>query len=101
MKNAISLDNLTVTVPDHVLYQEVDGELVLLDLENGNYYGLNAVGARFWTLAQEHGGQTGRILEALLEEFDVSREQIHEDMSGFLTELERRGLVTIDERNSW
>lgn len=30
-----------------------DGELVVLSLEDGMYYGLNAVGARVWTLLEQ------------------------------------------------
>ena len=40
-----------ITVPPDVLVRELDGQAVLLNLENEAYYGLDEVGTRMWTLA--------------------------------------------------
>ncbi len=79
-------------IPDHVLIQEVGEEAVILNLENGRYYGLNEVGARFLILLREHGS-TEVALETLREEFDVSGERLAEDIGGLLEALEGHGLV--------
>ena len=40
---------------DGVVFQEVEGEMVLLNLEAGRYYAAGDVGARFWELLVESG----------------------------------------------
>jgi len=92
--DASSLEKLEVAFPDHVLGEEVEGEFVLLDLQGGGYYGLNEVGSRIWSLLQE-GKTVKEVLEALLEEYDVSEERLKSDLVGFLTELQSRGLVEV------
>lgn len=80
------------TIPDHVLFRELDGEAVLLDLEGEMYFGLDEVGTRVW-----HGlsdsGTAEAALEAVLQEFDVSREVLERDVATLLEELVSRGLI--------
>ena len=44
-----------VTIPETVLFRDLDGEAVLLDTVSGRYFGLNEVGTRMWALLQFHG----------------------------------------------
>ena len=44
------LENLATAVPKDVLFQDLGEEVVLLEVESGQYYGLNEVGARMWSL---------------------------------------------------
>lgn len=37
-----------VTIPEHVLTRNLDGELVMLNLENERYYGLDDIGTHCW-----------------------------------------------------
>ena len=53
-----------------VRFQEVEGEAVLLDIERGEYFGLNEVGTRFWVRAREDR-DIGAIIDALLDEYEV------------------------------
>ena len=48
----ISTDQV-FTVSKDVLFQEVAGETVLLDLNSESYFGLDEVGTRIWTLLNE------------------------------------------------
>ena len=50
----ISLQD-SLTIPDTVVFRDLDGEVVILDLESSTYFGLDPVGARMWTLVSEHG----------------------------------------------
>ena len=43
-----------VSVNDDVLFQELDGEGVLLNLKTGVYFGLDSVGARVWQLLEKY-----------------------------------------------
>ena len=50
----LMLDN-RVAIPESVIAREVDGETVLLNLDTGIYFGLDAVGTAIWRAIQEDG----------------------------------------------
>jgi hypothetical protein len=89
----LSLDQ-SVHIPDDVVFRELDGEAVILNLESGVYFGLDAVGTRIWQLCQEHGSVRS-VWEAMQREFDESAETLESDLLAFIDELSTRGLVTI------
>jgi hypothetical protein len=61
-----------IAVSSDALFQEVEGEAVILDLAQSQYFGLDEVGTRIWQLLQTHG--TARaVIDQMLEEFDSSR----------------------------
>ncbi len=75
-----------------VLFRELEGEAVLLDLGSGRYFGLNAVGTRVWTLLAA-GATIGAAAAAIVAEFDVDPDQIARDIDDLVTELAARGLI--------
>jgi len=76
----------------HVFAREFDGDLVLLDLARGDYYGLDALGARLW-----HGLMAGRtvadIAAELEPEYDVEPATLRRDLLDLLEDLAAKGLV--------
>ena len=88
------LDSLKVTLPEQVLFQQVDDGFVLLNAANGEYYGLNELGSRIWELLQS--GQSAVELTATLrQEYDVSEQQLSQDVGKFLEVLQAKGLVEV------
>ena len=86
-----------VTFADTVFAQEVDGEMVLLDMESENYFGLDEVGTAIWQAMQEK--ETLReVLGLLLEQYEVEEEMLENDLSDFVGKLVERGLVKVEER---
>ena len=81
-------------MPD-VLSQEVSGETVLLDLNGESYFGLDEVGTRIWQLLQNHI-DAQKIHATLLQEYDVSSEQLQRDMDELITKLADAGLIEIE-----
>lgn len=75
-----------------VIFKSVGDELVLLDVERGIYYGLDPVGARMWQLLAE-GSSIESIVDAILGEYDVSREELQRDVERLTSELRDRGLL--------
>lgn len=59
-----------VIVPDDVLFQELNGEAVILDLASERYFGLDGVGTRFWELIS-HDPEMQVAFDQLLREYDV------------------------------
>jgi hypothetical protein len=83
-----------VTISPEVLFQEVGGEAVLLDLASETYFGLDDVGTRIWQLLQEHG-ELLAIRDRMLEEFDVEAARLEEDLLQHIEKLAEAGLVTV------
>jgi hypothetical protein len=69
---------------------------VLLDIDRGLCYGLNAVGGRIWQVIEAGQGRSSSddIVEALAQEFtEVPREQLMTDVDNCLRDLENKALV--------
>jgi len=72
----------------------VDGESVLLDLEEGIYYGLNHTGAQVWSEIQEPA-EVQEITAAIADEYDVDSEACFEDVISLLRDLKENDLIKI------
>lgn len=81
--------------PD-VVFRDLDGEAVILDLESGTYFGLNEVGTRVWQLVGE-GRSEAEIVGTLARDYDATREVIAHDVARLLEQLRGRRLVVPDE----
>jgi Coenzyme PQQ synthesis protein D (PqqD) len=86
-----------IRLSPEVLFRELEGEAVLLDLRSQRYFGLDEVGTRIWQLLSELGRREG-VLERLLEEFEVDRQTLARDLEGFLARLETAELIEVDAR---
>jgi hypothetical protein len=73
---------------------DMAGEAAILDLKSGQYYGLNAVGARIWSLIQEPK-RVEEILAALLEEFETDAERCETDLLTMLEQLNAKKLIEV------
>lgn len=88
-------DTKHITPKETIIAREIGGEMVLLDLEAGTYFGLNPVGARIWTALGE-APQTQTALTALIaEEFDAEGVVIAEDVAALVADLQANGLVEL------
>ena len=81
-----------VTISSEVLFQEVSGEMVLLDLASESYFGLDAIGARIWGWL-ESGATVGETLGTLMQEYEVEREPLEADVGELLSRLLEAGLI--------
>jgi hypothetical protein len=76
------------------LTADIDGELVLLDAEQGIYFALDAIGHRIWLLLEEPCA-VDALCGRLCEEFDVSAETCRTDVLAFLHRLTETGLLEV------
>ncbi len=81
-----------VMVPDHVMARQLGEECVMLDLNNGTYYGLDAVGARVWQLLGE-GRSVAEACATLAAEYEAPRETVEADVARLVEELAANGLL--------
>ena len=82
-------------IPPDVLFQELKGEAVLLNLETERYYGLDSVGTRMWQLMAANG-DVAAAFEQLSTEYDVPLDVLHRDMAELIAKLSAAGLLKVD-----
>jgi len=83
-----------VVVPETVLFRELDGESVLLNLNTESYLGLDDVGTRMWTLLTTEPSIQAAY-EKLLAEYDVTADILRQDVEAILREMLEHGLVAL------
>jgi hypothetical protein len=92
--NAIKNNTIIKRNPE-LVSSDVDGEKVMMSIENGEYFGLDPVGTRIWELI-ENPIEVNSLIEQLLEEFDVSRELCEQDTLEFLEHLFDKKLLILN-----
>lgn len=82
-----------VRINPNVLFQDLEEEAVLLNLETEMYHSLNDIGSRMWQLLAEEEN-TAVVLAQLLEEYDVNEQQLRQDFAAWLQELLDQNLIS-------
>jgi len=77
--------------PD-VVYRDLEGEAVILDLASGTYFGLNEVGTRVWRMIDE-GRDAAEIVDIVATEYQADRGNIAQDVARLLNDLSARRLI--------
>ena len=78
--------------PGGILAEDMEGEFVILDVSNGDYYRLNKEGSRIWQLLHQ-GKSMAAVRAAMLEEYAVSEECLTADLVCLLSELQAAHLI--------
>ena len=82
-----------IIVSSQAVARQVGDEIVVLHLGSGTYFGLDAVGARIWQLMGE-GKSLDEICDVVLDEYEVSREDIERDIVALTKDLLAHDLVS-------
>ena len=99
MKEKLSKNSIIAAAKEQVSC-DLAGEAAILDLKSGQYYGLNSIGARIWSLIQEPHS-ISEVLHTLLEEYDVDASQCEQDLFALVQKLSASGLIEVqDDANS-
>jgi hypothetical protein len=87
-----------VTVPAHVLFRELHGESVLLNLNSERYFGLDEVGTRILSVVAD-SASIEEAYQTLAAEYEVQPEELHSDIQKLLSDLLDQNLIeVVDER---
>jgi Coenzyme PQQ synthesis protein D (PqqD) len=82
------------TIPPTVFAREFEGELVLLDVKNGEYFGLSGVGRELWDgLAK--GESPAAVSRRLADRYDCPPATLAADIESLTQELQKRGLINL------
>jgi hypothetical protein len=72
----------------------IDSEIVMMSIDNGEYYGLDEIGSRIWELLEDPI-TVEKLASDLLVEFEVEEETCYADTLDFLNDLIEKKLVFI------
>jgi hypothetical protein len=81
-----------LTKAENVLVEDLDGEAVLLNLDNGQYYGLDKIGYHLFQQLVALGSFDEAII-SLQDVYEVDPAQLRRDMEALLEEMLANGLV--------
>src|SRR3954463_1223143 len=86
--------NQTVSQGLSNIISDMDGEKVMLSIENGKYYNLGEIGGEIWDLMQEPN-VINRLVKDLQLIYDVDQLNCEEQVISFLSKLKNEGLLHI------
>ncbi|CAO1651473.1 lasso peptide biosynthesis PqqD family chaperone [Parasphingorhabdus sp. NYA22] len=93
--SALNLDSIVQRNPEMVS-ADMDGEMVMMSIENSAYYGLNAVGSDLWE-AMENPVSITALCDRVTKNFDIDMASCQSDIMELLTDLRDRNLVQLAE----
>lgn len=73
---------------------ELAGEKVMVDFDTGKYFLIKGVGNTIWDMLED-GISVDTIVEQLLEDFEVEREECVEATQNFLDQLIGNGFIEL------
>ena len=90
--NNITLQTIVSRRQEGLLVSELGKELVMMDIENGNYIGLNETGKAIWDLIQEPI-KVEELIQRLLTQYDISAEQCSSDTVEYLAKMQEQQIL--------
>ncbi len=74
---------------DDIILAEVDGEGMMIDVENGTSHFLNETGLLIYKMLKE-GKTKEEVTSVLLEKYNTDKETVEKDIHEFREKLERK-----------
>jgi hypothetical protein len=87
--------NTTIHRRKDLTAREMDGEIVMADIQSGQFYGLGASARRIWELLDEPQSAAA-LCDLLMAEYDVPYEVCRQDVTEFLDELWKADLIRVE-----
>jgi hypothetical protein len=95
MESVVSERSVVSAAKDQIS-SNLGGEVAILDLDAGVYYGLDEVGARIWELVRDPR-RVGEIQATIAEEYDVEPDRAKRDVLALLQQLADEGLLEVKD----
>lgn len=84
------------SVPGHVLVRELQGEAVILNLNDECYVGLDEIATRMWNVMRD-APSLEAAYEQLLGLYEVDADRLRADLAAFVESLARRELIVLSD----
>ena len=79
--------NQTIRIVKQLNVTDLAGEKVMIDFDSGKYFMIKGAGNDIWELLQKET-TPAEIIDALLQEYDVSAEECEQAVMSFLQKME-------------
>jgi hypothetical protein len=97
MIKTISLEQIVSQVEGNIT-SDMDGEKVMLSINNGKYYNLGTVGGEIWDQVKEPKSIQA-LINSLIEIYDIEEKECKEQVLSFLNKLLEDNLIKISMEN--
>ena len=77
---------------EQVIAQKASNDLLLFNIDDGNYYSLNEIGSRIWELC-DGNHSVSQVVAALAAEYDTTNEELEKDVAELLETLQSGQLI--------
>ena len=84
-----------IILNQELLQSEIDGETIMMSIDNGKYYGLNTVASRIWEIIKEEP-IFSELIKKLTSEYNIEEEQCNTETIEFLKNLVENKLIKIE-----
>ena len=89
-------DTDILTRNSEILSSDMDGETVMMSVENSEYYSLSTVGTKIYDILSEDMSFSS-LIDILTKEYNVDRAVCEKDTKEFLVELVNKNIVKIKD----
>jgi hypothetical protein len=89
---------MNFTINKNIAHEIIDGEAVIINFDNGNYYSLNKTGAEIWNFIEKKATLM-EIVDDLAARYGGNKVEIEKSISLLLADLEKETLITTDRKN--
>jgi hypothetical protein len=76
-----------------VIAQKAANDVLLLNMEDGNYYSLNEIGSKVWELC-DGNHSVSQVVAVLAGEYDAPKEVLEKDVTELLEDFSRGKLIS-------
>jgi hypothetical protein len=87
-------DSTIISRSPAVLTAEVDGEVVMMSIEQGQYFGLDDIGSDIWKRLDSPCAFAD-LIDRLVADYDADRENIAADVRALLATMAERDVVRL------
>ena len=92
MNSTTSILNQKLSISENALAQEVNGEIVILNIESESYYTLDTVRTKFWQLFTD-SDNVEMVIQQLVKIYTIDEVALRRDVTKFVEELVEEELL--------
>jgi hypothetical protein len=90
----ITIETIITRRKEGLLISELGDEMVMMDIESGNYIGLNQTGRVIWELI-EQPIKVDELVKQLLDRYDTSYNECCQDTLEYLNKMNEQKILSI------
>jgi hypothetical protein len=93
MKQGLNLDSI-VARSEELVTSNLDGEVVMMSIDSGKYFGLDPIASEIWQLL-ETPHSIRALCDLLLPQYQVAREQGEQDVLAFCEQAREQKIIRV------